>query len=161
MSEYVVIAIVAVPALFFLVLRSNAALAFLSLCLGSVLAQVAAGDASAILDSLKAGQTVSTNMAALVLLLLPPLLAAILTIRSVRPADLLLQMIPAVGVGAASLLLAKPYLKEAWQAQLTSSAVWTQIDNLQVVIVGASAFLCLLMVWLQRPKPVGRRRGER
>lgn len=161
MTEYVVIGIVVVPALLFLALRSNAALTFLSLCLGSVLAQVAAGDASAIVGAVKPGQTVSTNTMALILLLVPPLLAAILTIRSVRPRYLLLQLIPALGVGAAGLSLAYPYLKSAWQSQLTASALWTQIDNLQVVIVGASAFLCLLIVWLQRPKTVGSRRSER
>lgn len=160
MTEYVILGIVILPALLFIALRSNAALAFLSLCLGSVLAQVAAGDASAVIGAVKSGQTVSTNTAALILLLAPPLVMAILTIRSVRPRHLLLQLIPAAGVGATGLLLAQPYLKAAWQTQLAHSGIWTQINNLQVVIVGASAFLCLLIVWLQRPHIDKSRRGE-
>lgn len=158
MIDYIVAAIVFVPALLFMMLRVNAAQVFLGLCLGAVLAQVAAGDATTIIDSFRSGQTVNANLVALVLLLLPPAITAILTIRSIKPRYYLVQLIPALGVGAAGLVLANVYLSQNWQNQLAESQLFTQIDNLGVIIIGASAFLCLLQIWLLRPRKFGDKR---
>lgn len=154
MIDYIVAGIVVVPALILLKLRSNAALAFLSLCLGAVLAQVMAGDAGTLFKSFSANNSAAgINIAALILLLAPALAASIITIRSVKSRHFLVQLLPALGVGLIGLLLAKPYLSPDLQNQLSQSAVYSSIFKFEELTLGVCALLSLLIIWLQRPMP--------
>src|SRR3954467_13664245 len=96
--------IVAVPVLILMFLRVNAALVFLSLCLGDVLVQFVAPDANEFLQLFSAHvpknvDTGNDNIKIL-LLLLPVVLTAIFMIRTVRgKGRLFLNFLPALGVG--------------------------------------------------------------
>lgn len=152
MSDIFVIASIAVPALLILAFRSNAALAFLSLCVGNVLAQVAATDTNQVLGAAARLPSDSAQTISLVLLLLPPLMTAIFMIRTVKKSHIALQFLPAIGLGAAALILSQPYLPPSFSQQLATSPIWGRLDKLQVIIIGLSAFICLMVVWAQRPK---------
>lgn len=150
-------AIVLIPAILLMVLRINAALVFLSLCLGNVLVQFVAGDAGNFLTqqsqvSLPTAYT-SDNTVRLTLLLLPALLTAIFMIKTVRSQSrLLLNLLPAAGVGLLGGLLAVPLLPPGLSHNIIASSLWTQAHQAQDVIVGGSAVVCLIVLWLQRPK---------
>lgn len=151
-NAYVTLAI-AGPAVLLLFFRSNAALTFLSLCLGSVLAHVASNDASQLLGSTAVnGRFVSPTLVSLVLLVAPAILTAIFMIKSVRPNRLILQILPAVSTGAAAIILGKQYLSYAAQDQLAKSVVWQTVNQFDVLVIGLSALFCLLAIWMQRPK---------
>src|SRR4051812_3807764 len=104
-------AIVLLPVIGLLVLRVNAALVFLSLCLGDVLVQFVASDANqfiTFLSTSRAGSQIHTSddWLKLGLLLLPVILTAVFMIRTVRgPGRLLLNALPAAGVGLLGALL--------------------------------------------------------
>ncbi|MDL2341704.1 MAG: hypothetical protein QFB87_01325 [Patescibacteria group bacterium] len=156
-------AIVAVPLALLMILRINAALVFLSLCLGDVLVQFVADDANSFISLLQsthatqATDTVATgsNFIRLVLLLLPVLLTAIFMIKTVKGAKLLLNILPAAGVGLLGGLLVVPLLSPGLSTNIIQSSLWLQVTKAQNLIVGSSAMVCLLVLWLQRPKAGG------
>lgn len=156
--EATLAAIVLGPLAVLMVLRINAALVFLSLCLGDVLVQFVAGEANNLLSRLQtshAAQVTQINSvnAKLVLLLLPAALTAIFMIRTVHGISrLLLNALPAAGVGLLGALLVVPLLPKGLSHDIVNSSLWPQVVHAQNLIVAASAVVCLLVLWLQRPK---------
>ncbi|HSX46241.1 MAG TPA: hypothetical protein VLG27_04560 [Candidatus Saccharimonadia bacterium] len=151
-------AIAVLPVVVLMVLRINASLVFLSLCLGSVLVQFVAKDTSDFL-TLHADQVsgnisnAGSNTIKLVLLLLPVTLTAIFMIRTVNGhAKLALNALPAVGVGLLGALLVIPLLPPGLSHNIVRAPLWSDVTRAQDLIVGASALVCLLVLWLQRPK---------
>ena len=149
-------AIVLAPVLALMILRINAALVFLSLCLGDVLVQFVAKDTSEFLTlhANKVPQAVNTgnNNVKLALLLLPVILTAIFMIRTVRGrGKLIINVLPAAGVGLLGALLVVPLLPPGLAHNVVGSSLWTGVNHAQNLIVGASAVVCLLALWLQRP----------
>lgn len=154
--EIILGAIVLVPVVLLMLLRVNAALVFLSLCLGNVLVQFVGGDAHSLLTLFsKTGHSVNAadSTVRLVLLLLPVVLTFVFMIRTVQGhGKLLLNLLPAAGVGLLGALLAVPLLPGGVSHNVTSSSLWDQAQRAQTLIVGASALVCLFVLWLQRPK---------
>ena len=156
----VLAAIVLIPVLVLMLLRINAALVFLSLCLGNVLVQFIAPDANSFLTLFSAhvprGIDTGNNSIKIILLLLPVVLTAIFMIRTVRGhGRLALNLLPAVGVGLLGGLLIVPLLPAGLSHNIIDSSLWSQAQRAQDLIVGTSALVCLLVLWLQRPKTGG------
>jgi hypothetical protein len=154
-------ALAIIPVGLLLWLRVNATLVFLSLCLGNVLVQFVAKDTVDFL-TLHASQipqqasTASNNDIKLVLLLLPVVLTFVFMIRTVRgQLKLILNVLPALGVGLLGALLVVPLLPTGLSHSVISSSLWAKATNVQDLIVGASALICLLVLWMQRPKTGG------
>lgn len=151
------IAIIVLPVVILMALRVNAALVFLSLCLGAVLTQFVADDAGwfvtlAAGDVPQAGSLTDASIK-LGLLLLPVILTTVFMIRTVHGhGKLFLNLLPASGVGFLGALLAVPFLPAEAAANVTGSVLWSEVSKLQDAIVGLSALLCLFVLWLQRPK---------
>jgi hypothetical protein len=151
-------AIVLAPVVVLILLRANAALVFLSLCLGNVLVQFVANDASDFLTTFPGSHTVtsvttSNSNVKLGLLLLPVVLTTIFMIRTVHGTSrLVMNILPAAGVGLLGALLVVPLLPPGAAHNIVGSSVWTEVQKAQALIVGASALVCLLVLWMQRPK---------
>jgi len=150
-------AIVLAPVVLLMVLRVNAALVFLSLCLGNVLVQFVAPDASSMLSlfspSSLHGVSSNSNTIGLVLLLLPVVLTTVFMMRTVRGhSRLLLNVLPSAGVGLLTGLLVVPLLSAGLSHNLADASLWRQLQRAQDLIVGSSALICLLVLCLQRPK---------
>jgi hypothetical protein len=159
--ELILAAIVIIPALILMILRINAALVFLSLCLGNVLVQFVASDASTWLTTFNSSHTTTvvttTNSnIKLALLLLPAVLTAIFMIRTVGDhVRLLLNLLPSVGVGILGALLVVPLLSPNVSRDIIASNLWWQAQQAQNVIIALSALVCLIVLWMQRPKTGG------
>lgn len=151
-------AIVLLPVIVLMLLRINAALVFLSLCLGDVLVSFTANDASSFLTTFSGQHTVtsvttSNSNVKIGLLLLPVVLTMIFMIRTVQGGSrLLLNALPAAGVGLLGALLVVPLLPPGAAHNIIVSPLWTDVQKAQALIVGGSAVICLLVLWLQRPK---------
>jgi len=153
----VLAAIVLVPIVLLMVLRINATLVFLSLCLGNILVQFIAPDANSFLALFSArvpkGVDTGSNTIKIILLLLPVVLTAIFMIKTVRGnGKLALNLLPAAGVGLLAGLLLVPLLPPGTSHNILHSDVWQKMQQTQDLIVGLSALICLLVLWLQRPK---------
>ena len=65
---------------------------------------------------------------------------------------MILNLLPAAGVGLLGALLVVPLLPGGVRYDILNSDIWYQIKQAQTVIVGSSALVCLLVLWMQRPK---------
>ncbi|HXE09984.1 MAG TPA: hypothetical protein VN554_00995 [Verrucomicrobiae bacterium] len=152
--EFTLGAIVLAPAVALMVLRINATLVFLSLCLGDVLVQFVANDVNGLTHSIPA--TLTNDNVKLGLLLIPPVLTAIFMVKTIHGnSRLLLNLLPAAGAGLLGALLAVPLLPKGLSRDIVVSPLWSQVTNAQGWIVGATALVCLVVLWLQRPKAGG------
>ena len=156
-------AIVLGPVIVLMLLRINAALVFLSLCLGSVLVQYVASDARDLVTSLSSSRVTIHNTNAtikLFLLLLPVALTTVFMIRTVHgKMRLILNLLPAAGVGLLGALLVVPLLPAGLAHNVVTGNLWSQAQKAQDLIVSGSALVCLFVLWLQRPK-AGSKRGK-
>lgn len=159
--EAILAAIVIIPAALLMVLRINAALVFLSLCLGNVLVQFVASDASTWLTTFSSSHTTTvvttTNGNIKIgLLLLPAVLTAIFMIRTVKDTPrMIMNVLPAIGVGLLGALLVVPLLSPDLSHNIIASKLWWNAQQSENVIVGGSAIICLVALWMQRPKAGG------
>lgn len=149
--------VVALPIIALTLLRINAALVFLSLCLGDVLVQFVAPDATAFFALFSANNfntnSVASNTIKLILLTLPAILTAVFMIRTVKGKfRLMLNVLPSAGVGLLAALLVVPLMSTSLQHNITGSFLWELAQRSQDLIVGSSAMVCMFVLWLQRPK---------
>jgi hypothetical protein len=156
-SNIILIALLAAPVLLLMILRINAAMVFLSLCLGSVLVQFVGPDAATIISSTSAHSYTapppSLLYVNLALLLLPVVLTTLIMIRSIKGhGRLVLNLLPAAGVGALVALLAVPLMSPGLTGSITHLPLWNELENLQTLIISVSTLLALLFLWMQRPK---------
>ncbi len=140
------------PALVMALLRINAALVFLSLCLGAVLVEYVAGEANSLITlfSKEAG-TVSASTMQIVLLLAPAIVTGVVTVFSVRgKLKVLLNIVPALAASALGVLLAVPLLPTGLRFELETEQVWRTLVQAQALIVGMGALVSLAFLWMQR-----------
>jgi len=150
-------AIIIIPVLILMLGRISASLVFLSLCLGNVLVQYVGPESSNFVNVLtpqvQGLVNSSDNNIRLFLLLTPVVLTSIFMIKSVHGnGRLILNLLPSAGVGLLGALLVVPLLPSGISYDILNSDIFEQIKKAQVIIVGGSALVCLLFLWMQRPK---------
>jgi hypothetical protein len=154
MSEHAIVLIIAlaVPALTIVFLRINAAMVFLSLCLGAVLVQYVAPQAEDLLNLItpKAG-AISNSTLELILLLLPAVVTSIVTLLSVHgKGRALFNVLPAVAVGALFVLLAVPILPEHITRAFEAEQAWKILSKSEALAIGAGGLISMFFLWSQR-----------
>lgn len=146
-------AAIVVPVLLFAILRVNAAVIFLSLCLGSVLVNLVGSDADSVLSMFSAGQHDNNLVLPFLLLLTPAALTMLLMVRTVKKGlPLLLNVLPSAAFGVVGLLLALPLCSAGVRGAIMTSSEWHKLEQLQTLVVILSAMVSLFFLWLQRPK---------
>ena len=137
-ANIVLIAALAVPAVLFLALRINAAMVFLSLCLGQVMVLYVASAATDMLKgSIPSISQASTSSMQLVVLLAPAAVTAILAAFSVHgKLKNIANFFPAVGAAALGVLLAVPLLPTAVRLNIQLEPAWDVLSNAEALVVG-------------------------
>lgn len=157
MTPLIILAALAlVPLLAILVLRVNGAIAFMSLCLGSVLVTYTSTDVDGVLTSMSTGSTRLTvnQWSQLGLLIVPLLLTILFTRGSVKGPKKFTNILPALAAALLTALLVVPLLPANLQHQLHDQTVWTQLSNAQTaVILGGAAFSLVFLLFTHRTKP--------
>jgi len=155
-------AMAAVPVVLLLVLRINAAIVFLSLCLGSVLVRFAGQDAGSFVNLFSSSAAARNYETSLALLLMPSIFTMIVMIGTVRgKLRALLNILPAVGVGLVGVLLAEPLFSPGLRSAIASTQVWHTMQQLQVLVVSASTIVSLLFLLMSRPGRSSHEGGKR
>jgi hypothetical protein len=146
--------IAGLPVVLLMVLRINATLVFLSLCLGNLLIQFLGNDTQSLLNlAAKRGHSTSMPVIQLILLLVPVLLTSIFMVRSVKGhGKLMWNFLPAAATGLVGALLVTPLLPAGLQESVTSSSYYGQLTKVQSLVVAVATLICLLFLWMQRPK---------
>ncbi|HEX8762796.1 MAG TPA: hypothetical protein VF733_03475 [Candidatus Saccharimonadales bacterium] len=142
----------AAPFLLFVVLRINAAMVFLSLCLGYVLVDLVAKDSNSLIKFLTPHTgSLSETTWNLVILLTPVVLTCVMMIFSVKERwKVLLNILPAAATSVLLASLAVPLLTPGLRHAMQSQALWQQINRAQSFIIVLGACISLIMLWAQR-----------
>jgi len=159
-AEIVLIAMLAVPVAMIMLLRANATLVFLSLCLGSVVTQFLARDVTDFAHMFFPQANLAPYELQILLVLLPALVTAVLMLRTVKGMKYWLNVLPALAVGGLVPLLIVPLLPGFARQPLYHEHLWQGLSRAQDLIVGAGAMVSLLFLWVQRPKR-GKESGDK
>ena len=144
------------PLLLTYLLKSNAALAFFSLCASEILILYTVNDATQLFDQLNY-KAPASDLLNLGILFVPLILTLLLTRRSVRSGGkFLMHTVPALCAGALLALLAVPLLSGTVQADFGSSQIWTSLQKIQAWVIGAGALSSLLLIWFGGLKRYGK-----
>lgn len=136
------------PVVAICVLRANAMIVFLSLCLGYVLSAVAYQDVNTVLVSFspRAGELELASVK-LALIMVPFVLAIFLTAHSSWAKNKLFGNLLLAGASAVLFsTIAKPLLPRSAQMAIEADAAWTHIDALQTPAVIAATIGCVLLM---------------
>ncbi|HEU4966823.1 MAG TPA: hypothetical protein VFT53_05075 [Candidatus Saccharimonadales bacterium] len=151
--DLIILGLFAAPVLLLMLLRVNAALVFVSLCVGYVITQFLANDIQSFADLFVShGASVSVSVMRLALLLFPAAFTTLFMIGTVRKARLLLNILPALAAGCLAALLVVPLLTPGTAQSIMSSSLWAQVVRLQSALVGGGALISMFFIWTQRPK---------
>jgi hypothetical protein len=156
MTYLIVLAVLALlPVLAIAWLRVNGAIAFMSLCLGSVLVTYTSGDVEGVFTSFSSSKnTLTTNQwVQLGLLVLPFLLTILFTRGSVKGSKKFTNVLPALASGLLFALLVVPLLSADVQRQIHKQAAWHQLSNAQTgVILGGALFSLVFLLFTHRTR---------
>lgn len=160
-AELLVIGLFVVPVLLLVLLRVNAALVFLSLCLGYVLTQFLMQDTKALVDLFLPHTSVGVPVLRIALLVLPAAVTMLFMFHTVKGSKLVLNIAPAAAAGSLLVLLVVPLLSPGLYHSVTMMPAWHLVARSESLIIGGGALLTLLFVWLQRPHKSGDERGKK
>jgi len=152
MSQTVLfVAAILVPVIVLTVLRVDAAMAFLSLCLGYVLVHFVSTDAISLLTTVYPhASSFSESTIKIIFLWLPVVLTIVAMFHSVHGVRVILNILPALGVGALGVILLEPLLSPGLRGALAGSSLWSQFQQAQTLVVGLSSLVSLVFLWLRR-----------
>lgn len=162
MTPLVLISLIIIaPVLILTALRINAAIVFLSLCLGSVLVRFVSDDAHSFVSLFASNKTVSDSYVSIGLLLLPVVFTMLVMIATVRgKIKTGLNILPALSVGVVGLLLAEPLFSPGLRGAISNTILWHDLVRAQSLAVGVSTLISLLFLWFLRPKHGGHEEGK-
>src|SRR5258708_4026005 len=150
-NELIFIALLAIPAAILILLRINAALVFMALCLGYVLMHFLQTDIGWFSAFFMPHEAVGEQVIQLVLLFGPAALTALFMVHSVRKVPRqVLNVLPALGASGLLALLIVPRLSPDTARAITHENLWYQFSKLQSFVIGAGALASLVMIWLGR-----------
>ena len=153
MSHNIVLIIaLAVPVLLFVFLRANAAMVFLSVCLGAVLVDHVAPEANTMLGLFTPRPSqLSQTTIGLALLLIPAIMTTVITALSVHGRlKVVLNVVPAAAASMLLVLLIVPLLPRGLMFTLQSQPAWRILWNSEAFVIGAGALVSLFFLWTQR-----------
>ena len=150
--DVILITALALPILLFLILRVNAALVFLSVCLGAVLVDHVAGDANMIVGSFSpTTNSLSQSTVELSLLLIPAIVTTIIMAWSVHGRiKVVLNFFPAAASSMLLVLLTVPMLPRGLAFALMTEPTWRVLSNAEALVIGLGALVSLFFLWTQR-----------
>ena len=156
MTDAILVLMVVGPALITLLLKSDAALAFLALCTGFVLSTSVIADLKHLLS--ETNLSVATSTLALVLLLTPLILTLLVTRRTAtKGIKRWLHILVALCAGGLLALSLGPIINTYSQVDLSHSQVWRGLQNAQSALIGVGALLSLMLVWFKALKHSGKK----
>lgn len=153
-QSYIVLGALLAPLVVLTILRINAVMVFLGLCLGAVMLRYVGQDANTVLRFLlpHASGNVSTSTLDLIVLLGPAIATAFFMVLSVKgKVKMLINTLPAAGASLLGVLLAVPILSPGLRYAIEGQSLWQTLTRAQDLIIGVSALMSLIYLWTQRP----------
>lgn len=150
----------AAPLIVLTVLRINAALVFMSLCVGYVLVELVAKDSDSLISFLTTTGSFGQASWQLGMLFLPVVLTSMFTVFSIHGhIRTMVNLLPAAAVSILGVLLAVPLCTPGLRYAIQEGPLWQGINEAQALVVSIGAFVSLVILWSQR-KPSGKGSGH-
>lgn len=150
--------IVGLPILLLSLFRTNAATAFLALCLGSLLGTYVVGDLVNMLRGYVAPNSqVTESVVALILLWLPVVAVLFFMMGTISAKQRALNLLPALAVGLVGALLSVPFFTPEAQVTIMLSDAWNWLESYQALIVAAGTVVSLVLLRMRKPIGDGRK----
>lgn len=149
--------IVAVPALLLFLLRSNAAIVFLALCTGSVMAKYVVTSNTALFKPIVSSSPTALNYLQIGLILLPAVITALLLREHIRGSKVLINLLPSIACGLTVAFLVVPLLPYGLKSQVTPEKSWILLQQYQAVVFAGGAAVSFLLLWSGRQ---GKKHGK-
>jgi hypothetical protein len=144
------VGLILLPIVVAMLLKVNAAVLFMSLCVGQILVQYISQDTVTIVTSTSSSvSNTSVSAIKLVLLLLPAAATAVFMLHSVHGKKWIINILPAIAFGFLTALFVEPLLSAHYQHILQNSNLWHQVLQAQTSVVAAGSFVALLFLWFQ------------
>lgn len=153
MTEYVLLAAMAILILIMLTLRTNTAVCFLALCAGSVLLASSGDNMSLMASSLTSGLDTSTNIMRIILLFAPLAVVMVALRKHLKKSQVVLAFVPAVATALLAAIFVLPELSEATQASIVATESWKVMMQYQEFIVAFGLVASIILVVLTVKKP--------
>ncbi len=153
MDPVIILAIIGLlPVVLLTVFKVNAAIAFLALCLGSVLGTfVAASVVDMLRGFIAPANDVTEAAVRLVLLWLPVVLVLFFMAGTIGRKQRWINLLPAFSVGLLGILLTVPFLTISTQLAIQESGLWQFIYDYQALIVTFGTVASLLLLRMRKP----------
>jgi hypothetical protein len=151
MADAILAAFVLAPVVLTFLLKSNAASSFLALCAGFVVISFASADLANLTGQLSF--TISSGIVNLVLLILPLLFTLLFTKgKSKNGFGRVIHIAIALCAGGLLALAGIPLLNASVRGNFASSDLWSQLQNVQGIVIGVGVFLSLVVTWAKALK---------
>lgn len=144
------LAVVLLPFLLVLFLRTNAAILFFVLCGASTLQTYLDKDVSSFASSILPGKNV--QLLALGLFILPFVVAAIAFRRSVSSRQLPLQLILALLVGGCLVFIGPQFLPGGVVSTIRTSEPYTVLQPYTSLVIATAFLVSTLFLWVSHPR---------
>lgn len=155
MSAYVLLPIIGgIFGILPIIWRSKGAHVFLMLCAGSLMSASLSGSLTTEIKN--AAETENIPVLSIVqgvLLLLPALLALILSRGTVKKTKTIFHVLPALAAGILAYLWFIRILPTDQYAAISTAEVTVQLMKLRDMALVAGTLSCLILIWMDRPKP--------
>jgi hypothetical protein len=152
MADAILAALIFSPVLLTYVLKSNAALGYLSLAGAFTLITLGSAELKDLTGQLNI--QVDSSTLNLVVLMFPLLATLLLTRRAFKgQVKTVLHLVTAVCAGGLLALISVPLLNASARTNFADSWGWANLQKIQVPIIAAGFLLSLLLVWFNRPRP--------
>ncbi len=146
MVDAVLAVLIFSPLILTFLLKSNAAVSFLTLCGAFVLITFASADIKDLTG--KISLEVSSSTVNVIILILPLLLTLLLTRKAVSGGiKLILHLAAAFCTGVLLALVSIPLLNQSLRTNFSNSWGWTNLQKIQTPIIVVGVLLSFLLVW--------------
>jgi hypothetical protein len=135
-----------------LLLRSNAVYIFLTLCAGEILATLVASDLTQVASSMVTYDLPKYTIVQLVLLLIAPVALLLVLKHSVKPAKILMQVIPAIATVVVAFMFVVKKLPYDTQQKMVSSNIYQLVEPFLGLAVAVGLVASIFYLWTKRPK---------
>lgn len=139
--------ILLIPVIGLYVLRVNAVPVYLALCLGYVAMVFGAGNANLLVTQGSRLLPANTSIN-LIFLVLPAIVTTVLSIRSAKGKNRIINLLPSIALGFAAVILITPQLPKTLAGSIYSTGYWSTIKSYETTIMLFSSLVILIFLWL-------------
>jgi hypothetical protein len=154
MSDIWLLVVFLIPVVLLSVLRVNAVMVYLGLCLGYVVSLF--DDNNKEVTKLAATKVIhqlgGSNDIRLILLLLPPVIITLFMLKTAKGGKYSINLLPSIAVGILAIITVVPLLPTSTAVTIMNSSLWQDVTKYEGALVAISAAVVVVLLITQHSK---------